>query len=199
MRASRALPFLAAACPRQRSLTSITSTLPPAFSTASIAPFDAPATLKLTLVVSSPLPSRRTPSLPPRARPAAFSAAWSSVPLASSLPGVDHLLDRAQVHLGIILGEDVVEAALRQPHVERHLAALEALDRDARAALLALLAAAGGLALARADAASDAHAALAGAGIVAEFVDLDGHVLHSLSLLSRMRPDGEAARPPRLV
>ena len=63
---------------------SMTSTLPPAFSTASIAPFDAPATVKLSLAVSSPLPSRRTPSWPPRARPAAFSAAWSSAPLASS-------------------------------------------------------------------------------------------------------------------
>jgi hypothetical protein len=51
------------------------------------------------------------------------------------------------------------------------------------AALLALLAAAGGLALARADAASDAHTALAGALLSREFVQL--HVVHSLSLLSR--------------
>src|SRR5678816_4954140 len=56
------------------------------------------------------------------------------------LSGIDRLLDRADVHLGIVLGEDVVEAALRQPHVERHLAAFEAVDADARAALLALLA-----------------------------------------------------------
>ena len=130
-RALRALyctPFLAAAF-SAAGTTWITSTLPPAFSTASLAPFDAPATVKLSLAVSSPLPSRRTPSLPPRARPAAFSAAWSSVAPAFELAGVDQLLDRAQVHLGIILGEDVVEAALRQPHVERHLAALEAGDR----------------------------------------------------------------------
>src|SRR6185295_13738832 len=84
--------------------------------------------------------------------------------------GVDRLLDRADVHLGIIPGEDVVEAALRDPHVERHLAALEAEDRDAGAALLALLAAAGGLADAGADATADADAALAGALIVADVV-----------------------------
>src|SRR3546814_7324288 len=77
--------------------------------------------------------------------------------LGVELLGVERLLDRAKVHLGIILGEDVVEAALRQPHVERHLAALEAGDRDALTALLALLAAPAGLALARADARSEEH------------------------------------------
>src|SRR6478609_6564981 len=86
------------------------------------------------------------------------------------LLGVDQLLHLAEVHLGVVLGERVVEAALRQAHVERHLAALEALDGNARTALLALLAAAAGLALARADAASDADAALAGAGIVPDIV-----------------------------
>src|SRR5206468_11289669 len=103
--------------------------------------------------------------------------------LGIELAGVDHLLDRADVHLGIVAGEDVVEAALRQPHVERHLAALEAVDRHARTRLGALLAAPGGLALARANAPADAHAALAGALVVAEFVEF--HVVHSLSLLSR--------------
>src|SRR5215207_9441666 len=77
--------------------------------------------------------------------------------LGVELAGIDRLLDRADVHLGIILGEDVVEAALRQPHVQRHLAAFETEDRHARTAGLALLATAGGLALARADAAPDAH------------------------------------------
>jgi hypothetical protein len=51
------------------------------------------------------------------------------------------------------------------------------------AALLTLLATASGLALARADAASDAHPALAGAFIVLDFIEL--HNMHSLSLLSR--------------
>ncbi len=67
--------------------------------------------------------------------------------------------------------------------MERHLATLKAVDGDARARLGALLAATGGLALARADAASDAHTALAGAIIVLEFVQF--HIVHSLSLLSR--------------
>src|SRR3546814_10449322 len=73
---------------------------------------------------------------------------------------VDQLLDHAQIDDREVLAEDVVEAALRDAHVERHLAALEAVDRDAAARLLALLAAAGGLALTRADTASDAHPAI---------------------------------------
>src|SRR5690606_13478080 len=91
--------------------------------------------------------------------------------LGVELAGVDQLLDLAEIHLGIVLAERVVEAALRQAHVERHLAALEALDGHARAALLALLAASAGLALAGADAASDAHTALAGARIVTDVVE----------------------------
>src|SRR3954467_8093135 len=100
--------------------------------------------------------------------------------LGVQLASVDHLLDRAEIHLGIILGEDVVEAALRQPHVQRHLAALEAGYGHALTAGLALDATARGLALAGADAAADPHAGLAGAIIVAEFVQF--HVVHSLSL-----------------
>src|SRR3954471_9160317 len=105
------------------------------------------------------------------------------------LAGIDRLLHRADVHFGIIAREDVVEAALRQPHVERHLAAFEAVDRDARARLGALLAAARGLALARANAPADPHAPLAGALVVAEFVEF--HVVHSLSLLSRAPREGQ--------
>src|SRR3954470_9901979 len=86
--------------------------------------------------------------------------------LAVQLAGVDQLLDRADIHLGIILGEHIVEAALRQPHVERHLAALEAGDPDARARVGARRPAPGGLAGARADATPDAHARLAGALVV---------------------------------
>src|SRR3546814_1067220 len=75
--------------------------------------------------------------------------------------------------------------SLRRPHVERHLAALEAGDRDALTALLALLAAPAGLALARADAASDADFPVAGTFVVTDVVQF--HVVHSLSLLSRWR------------
>src|SRR5665213_447266 len=40
----------------------VTVTVPPAFSTAAIAAFDAPATVKLTVAVNSPLANRRMPS-----------------------------------------------------------------------------------------------------------------------------------------
>src|SRR6185437_1514880 len=59
---------------------------------------------------------------------------------------------------------------LRQPHVERHLAALEAGDADAGARLGALLAAAGGLAEPRADSAADANARLTRALVIPEIV-----------------------------
>ena len=90
--------------------------------------------------------------------------------LAVELALVDELLDHAQVHFGEVLAERVVEAALRQTHVQRHLAALEALDGDAGTALLALLAAAAGLALARTDAPAHADATMAGAFVVADVV-----------------------------
>src|SRR3546814_4133954 len=48
---------------------------------------------------------------------------------------VDQLLDHAQIDDREVLAEDVVEAALRDTHVERHLATLEAVDRDAAACL----------------------------------------------------------------
>ena len=67
----------------------------------------------------------------------------------------------ARAHFGglvVVVGE---EAALRQPALQRHLAAFEAdLVETARARLLALVAAARGLAQARADAAADAAAVL---------------------------------------
>src|SRR3546814_19734815 len=93
--------------------------------------------------------------------------------LCVELSGVEHLLDRAKIHLGIILGEDVAEAALRDPHEERHLAALEAVHRYAGAALLALLAPAAGLAQARAASPSDHAATPAGARIGPKFVYLE--------------------------
>src|SRR5690606_27360740 len=103
---------------------------------------------------------------------------------------INQLLDLTEVHDRKILGEDVVEAALRDAHVKRHLAAFEAIDRDARAALLALLAAAAGLALARADAASDAHPALAGAIIVTKIVELDSHCTRFRCVRAMDRPLG---------
>src|SRR5690606_1808230 len=61
--------------------------------------------------------------------------------LGIELACINELLDETQVHLSVILGENVVEATLRDPHVQRHLAAFEALDADARARLGTLLAA----------------------------------------------------------
>src|SRR3546814_5431786 len=63
---ARALPAVQASADSAFAFT-VDSTAPPSFSTASRAAFEAPATLKLSLVFSSPLASRRTPSLPPRA------------------------------------------------------------------------------------------------------------------------------------
>ena len=64
---------------------------------------------------------------------------------------------RDEVHHRVLVLEDVGEAALRHPADERHLAAFEAGPAAvAGAGLLALLAAAGGLAVARARAAADA-------------------------------------------
>src|SRR5205823_3940621 len=71
----------------------------------------------------------------------------------------------------------VLETALGQAAMERHLAALETLDAHARARGLALAAAAAGLAHARADAAPDAGPLLAGARPVSEFVEFHDNVL----------------------
>jgi hypothetical protein len=54
--------------------------------------------------------------------------------------------------------------------VQRHLTAFEALYGNSRTALLALLAAPRGFALARADAPADADLAMAGAFLVADVV-----------------------------
>src|SRR5215204_1194885 len=62
------------------------STDPPAFFTASIADFDAPATENAILVLISPEPSRRTPCLARRSTPAFTRVATSMVAAASSLP-----------------------------------------------------------------------------------------------------------------
>ncbi len=83
---------------------------------------------------------------------------------------IDCLLQALQADLGEVLGRNIVEAALGQAAVNRHLAAFEALDGHAGARLLALDALAGGLAAARADAATDAAAHLTRTLIVNNFV-----------------------------
>src|SRR5690349_4610914 len=96
---------------------------------------------------------------------------------------VNRLLQRAEVDDLPRLLVRRPEAALGDAAVERHLAALEALDGDAGARLLALHAAARGLALARADTAAHAHAALAGAGVVGDVVQ--SHFADSSSTRTR--------------
>src|SRR5262249_54878577 len=84
--------------------------------------------------------------------------------------GVDRGLQAAQIDDLELAPEQVLEAALGQAAVQRHLAALEALDGDAGARLLALDAAARGLAQAGADAAAQALLAAPRARIVADLV-----------------------------
>src|SRR3954452_8221266 len=86
--------------------------------------------------------------------------------------GVDRFLQPIEIDLGEVEPEDVVEAALRQAPMQRHLAALEALDSHARTRGLALAAAARSLALAGTDATADAHAFLARAGVVGDIAEL---------------------------
>src|SRR6185295_1858350 len=54
--------------------------------------------------------------------------------------GIDCLLDPVEIDLGELDAEHVVEAALGQTAMQRHLAALKALDADARTRGLALAA-----------------------------------------------------------
>src|SRR6185295_18980547 len=81
---------------------------------------------------------------------------------------------RTDVHRRILLAERVPEPALRQPAIDRHLAALEGVQRHAGARLLALHTLARGLALARPDAAPELLRLQACAGIVAQLVQIHG-------------------------
>src|SRR5438445_5177512 len=97
--------------------------------------------------------------------------------------GIDGLLDPIQIDLREFDPEDVVEAALGQTAMQRHLAAFKALDADARTRGLALAAAARGLALAGTDAAADAHALLARAGVVGDIAELHRSLPYSGSMI----------------
>ncbi len=117
------------------------TTLPPAFSTAAIAAFEAPAT---SMVSGAQLALWQEPhavaaGAAPRRRPAPRRRAAAS---ALSLPGVERLSAAAEIDdLEILLEHPVVEAALRQPAMQRRLAAFEAVERDAGARGLAFAAA----------------------------------------------------------
>src|SRR5690606_16416453 len=90
------------------------------------------------------------------------------------LASVDGLRQPAQAQLVPLLALPLVEAALRQAPVERHLTAFETAEADARARLLALYTPAGSLAETGADAPADTNAELAGSGIVLQFIETHG-------------------------
>src|ERR1700731_3143395 len=93
--------------------------------------------------------------------------------LGGELAGIERLLQLAEIHdLEVLLKDFVVEAALRQPAMQRGLAALEAVKRDAGARGLALAAASGGLSLAGSDAAADPLGSVVRARIVSDLVEL---------------------------
>ena len=85
---------------------------------------------------------------------------------------LDRIQQAIEVDFDKFEPEYVVETALGQAPMQRHLAALETLDAHAGARGLALATAAGGLALARADTTADAHPFLARAGVVGEIAEL---------------------------
>src|SRR6202044_3730325 len=94
--------------------------------------------------------------------------------------GINRLLQAVEIDLGELDPEDVVETALRQPPMQRHLAAFKTLDAHAGSRGLALAAAAGLLAFAGADAAADARARLRRAVVVLDGVELHGEILTDL-------------------
>src|SRR5689334_2026757 len=112
------------------------------------------------------------------------------------LLGIDRFLEPVEIDLGELDAEDVVEAALGQTAMHRHLAAFETLDAHARTRGLALAAAAGLLALARTDAAADAHALLARAGVVGDIAELHRPSPYPTSR-RRCERDGEPSRSCR--
>ena len=162
-------PFLALAL--WRFGASAGFTFPPAFSTAATAAAEAAGRLHRNLGLDLAFGKEAQPvawacrSPRPRAASSAFS-----VPAGSRRFRVDRGLDAAQIDLGIGLAEHVVEAALGQAPLERHLAALKRADRHAGARLLALLALARGLAEPGAIAAAEPLLRVARARIVAQFV-----------------------------
>ena len=87
------------------------SALPPAFSTASTAPFDAPVTVIVTAEVTSPLPRTRTPSSLRRTTPGRDQRVLGDL-AGLQLARIDELLDLAEVHDREGLPVRLVEAAL---------------------------------------------------------------------------------------
>src|SRR5262245_59165546 len=91
--------------------------------------------------------------------------------------GIDCQLQAAEIDLVPRLAVELVEAALRQAPMQRHLSALEAAEPGSRPRGLAFAAASAGLASAGADAAPDAYAELARTGVVLELIEPHGRSL----------------------
>ena len=141
--------------------------MPPAASTAAIAAFEAPATSIVSCGFQLALGQQADAVAGCRRKtPAATSDPPSIVPRRVELAGVERLLQPAEVdHLVVLLEDLLLKPRFGRRRCSGRLAALEAVDRDAGARGLALAAAAGGLALARADAAPDALYGLAAPGL----------------------------------
>src|SRR5690606_1165275 len=100
--------------------------------------------------------------------------------------GIHRLLNAAQIDLVILSPERLVEPALRQPPMQRHLAALESVQRHTRTGPLPFDAAAGCLAFSGSDSAPDAFAKLSRSRIVLEIAELHLAVLSGLQPVSLM-------------
>src|SRR5262249_30289828 len=96
------------------------------------------------------------------------------------LTGVDCRLNAAEIDLVELAAKLVVEAALGQAAMQRHLAALEALDAHAGPRRLAFAAPAARLAFAGANAAADAGTVFTRARIVGHLVQLHCFILFFL-------------------
>src|SRR5262249_28167149 len=104
---------------------------------------------------ASPPAEKTHPILGPPQHPAADQGLDVDGIVDVERPAINRRLNAVEVHHIEVKGEDVIEAALRQPAMQRHLAALEALNAHACSRGLALAAATAGLALSGPDAATD--------------------------------------------
>jgi hypothetical protein len=159
-------------------------TEPPAFSTFSIAVREAPATSRVSFAFSSPSARIADTVLDAADHAGSLECGDINGRLAIKLACIDRSLDPANRHDVEVGREDVVEAALGQTTVNRHLAAFKAVDGDAGTGLLTLDAAATGLAGAGTDTAAYALAVLGSAFVVGDSLSF---MINSLPLTSRRR------------
>ena len=146
------------------------STLPPAFSTAFTARLGSAGNSEAYFGFQLTLGEQTNTVFAATRQACCFQRSMINHALGGQFLGVDEFLHHAQIDLGIVLAKWIVEAALRDTHMKRHLAAFKALNGNARTALLALLTATAGFALARANTPANAHTAMAGTFIIFNIV-----------------------------